>query len=161
MFWRRFTVPDRQRVVIAKNGHFRAILTPGEHRIFAPFGGAVAAETHDLRDVVFQSAWADELLAKHPDVVNRHLTRIETNEFQVGMIYADGKLLKVLPPAELVLVWRDAAEITVELVEVIAEPDTPADAIAALERLAGRNNLDSLLIEEVLEIGSARGTQRR
>src|SRR5581483_9699916 len=93
---------------------------PGMHRVFTAPGVSLEMEKFNIRDLIFQSKWTNYLLAKRPDVVERHFTVIETNSVQIAMVYANGNLFRVLTPAKRVLFWREAAEITAEIVEVIA-----------------------------------------
>jgi hypothetical protein len=83
-------------------------------------------EKFHVRDLVFQSRWANYLVTKRPDVIERHFTLIKTNEVQIAMVYAGSNLVKVLTPAKRVLFWREAA-VTAEIVDVIAKPIFESD----------------------------------
>lgn len=126
MFWKRMIVADQERLLIAKNGRFQAIFTPGEYLIFVAPGVSLEVERHDVRDLVFQSMWADYLAKERPDIVARHFTLVETTDVQVGMVYVDSKLFQVLTPSKRVLFWRGRARVTAEMVEVIADCDSLA-----------------------------------
>ncbi len=119
MFWKRVTVEDQERALVAKNGRFRTILTPGEYRIFVAHGVSLSIEKHAVSDIVFQSVWADYLIRHHPDLADCHFYRVETNETQVAIVYVDGELYTVLTPVKRMLFWRGSAEVTAELVDVI------------------------------------------
>ena len=127
MLWKRIVVGDLERILVAKNGRFHAILRPGIHYVFVYPGMCLEIERHDIRNVEFQSKWSGYLIRNRPDVVNRYFTPIETNEIQVGMVYADGKLLVVMTPAKNRLFWRAGANVTAEIVDVIAEQETHFD----------------------------------
>ena len=127
MFWQRVLVRDRERLLIAKNGRFERILLPGEYRIrVAPYV-SLEREKHDIGDLVFRSSWTDYLLRMRPEVVDQHFTRIETNNAQVGIVYVDSELFTVLVPSKRLLFWRGEANVTAEMIEVVAEYDTPAE----------------------------------
>jgi len=137
MFWKRITVANHERVVLVKNGRFRSILTPGEYRIFTLPGVSLEIERHYIHRLVFQSRWADYLLAERPEIAERYFVRVETNHVQVALIYIDGKLHSVLTPARRLLFWRGSFEIKAEMVEVIAEPELSSSEIDALESMTG------------------------
>jgi hypothetical protein len=122
MLWKRITVGGQERALITKNGRFGGILAPGEYRLVAKPGVSLDVEKHNVRDLVFQSAWADYLAEQRPDVAARHFTRVETNDWQVAMVYVDGMLFEVMLPAKRLLFWRGAAAVTAELVTVIERP---------------------------------------
>ncbi|HEX4750634.1 MAG TPA: slipin family protein [Bryobacteraceae bacterium] len=148
MLWKRIVVGDQERVLVAKNGRFDAILTPGAYRVFAAPGVSLEVEKFNVRDLVFHSAWTDYLVKERPEVVERHFMLVETNDVQVAMVYADGKLYKVLTPAKRVLFWRGPVEVTAEVVDVVAEPAIPLDKLTALERLGREASVTFSLVEE-------------
>jgi hypothetical protein len=123
MLWKRIAVRDHERVLVAKNDKFHAILAPGNHYVFAAPGVRVEIERFDVRDLGFRSAWAEYLYRERRDVFSRHFECVETSDVQVAMIYADGKLFNVLPPGERCLMWRGVAQITAEVVDVMSELD--------------------------------------
>lgn len=135
MFWKRIVVGHHERVLLAKNGRFKRILLPGEYRVFAVPGLSLEIEEHDVRNLVFRSKWAEYLLREHRQIVDRHFTRVQTNDTQVGMVYVNGELFTILTPAKYVLFWRGQADVRAELVEVIEEPEVPSEILVALERL--------------------------
>ena len=121
MLWKRIPVRDHERILVAKNEKFHAILGPGNHYVFAAPGVRVEVERFDVRDLGFRSDWSDYIYRERRDVFSRYFQCIETNNVQVAMIYADGKLFNVLPPGERCVMWRGVAHITAEIVDVMPE----------------------------------------
>ena len=134
MLWKRIIVGDQERALITENGRFGGILAPGEYRLVAKPGVSLDVEKHNVRDLVFQSTWADYLAKERPDVAERHFTRVETNHLQVAMVYVDGMLFQVMLPAKRMLFWRGAAAVTAEVVNVIDAPEVAAQKLPARER---------------------------
>ena len=81
------------------------------------------------------SEWTDTLVRQHPDLTARHFVTIETGDAQVALVYLDGRLARVLPPAKRVLYFRGQLEVTCETIDVRAEPAVPARIVGALARL--------------------------
>lgn len=121
MFWEQIIVKKEERLLLSRDGRFERILAPGDYHILMASYLSVETEMHSLRDFEFRSIWSGYLLRERPDVIRQHFIRIETNETQIAMVYANGELFRVLPPAKRVLMWRDAASITAELVDVVAD----------------------------------------
>lgn len=144
MLWKRIIVGDGERVLITKNGRFGGILSPGTYVIFVAPGESLEAEKHNTRDLLFQSDWADYLIKERPEIAGRYFTLVETSDVEVALVYADGKLYKVLPPAKRMLFWRGLADVTAEVVNVIGSPEVPADKLPALERM-GRDSLTAVV----------------
>lgn len=134
MFWKRVIVDDHERVLIVKNDRLTKILARGDHWIFVAPGVSLEIERHDVHNLEFQSRWVNYLVKERPDLVEDYFTRVETNEVQVAMVYVEGKLFRVLTPAKNALFWRGLAEVTAEVVEVVAEAELPVDMFLELER---------------------------
>ena len=152
MLWKRIIVGDQERALVTKNGRFGGILMPGEYRLFVMPNVSLDVEKFNMRDLVFQSTWADYLAKERPEVADRYFTRVETNDLQVAMIFVDGSLFKVMLPAKRLLFWRGAAQITAEVVNVIDDPQIPAQKLPALERL-GKESLAAFSLVEEAKIG--------
>jgi regulator of protease activity HflC (stomatin/prohibitin superfamily) len=148
MLWKRIIVGDQERALITKNGRFGGILAPGEYRLIARPGVSLDVEKHNVRNPVFESAWADYLATERPEVAERHFTRVETNDSQVAMVYVDGMLFRVMLPAKRLLFWRGAAAVTAEVVNVIDAPEVPAQRLPALERLGRESWTTFCLVDE-------------
>jgi hypothetical protein len=133
MVWKRIVVGDQERLLITKNGRFGGILSPGEYRMFVPPGDELATEKYNLRSIIFDSIWSDYLVEQRPKLVERYFTRVETNDVQIALVYVDAKLYSVLTPAKRVLYWRDAANVTAEFIDVIADPAIRAEELPFLE----------------------------
>ncbi|HEY7209951.1 MAG TPA: hypothetical protein VH477_06720 [Bryobacteraceae bacterium] len=127
MFWERIVVKTHERLLLIRNGRFDRILVPGEYRIGVMRSQSLAAERHDVRNLVFRSTWADYLVRERADVMERYFTRVDTTETEVAMVYVNGELFRVLAPVKRLLLWRGIAEVTAEVVSVVAET---AEALA-------------------------------
>jgi regulator of protease activity HflC (stomatin/prohibitin superfamily) len=135
MLFKRISVGDRERVLVTRNGRFESILKPGDHVIVtAPFT-KIETETYQLRDVIFTSPWADFLVKERPAAVEDNFRVVETGDSEVAMIFINKALAKVLGPGKRALLWRDAAELAVEIVNTVDAPEVPKVHLAALERL--------------------------
>lgn len=121
MFWERIFIGDHERVLVARNHQLKTILTPGKHILFTPPFVSLQLEKHNAHDLVLHSKWSGHLIERLPVLAEEHFLCVRTNEVQVGMVYANGQLFKVLTPFSRILIWRNVAEIRIELVEVIGD----------------------------------------
>ena len=133
--FRRILVGDNERVFVIRKRRFAGILAPGEYWIFT-LGRGVEFERHNIKELILASEWTDTLARQFPELAARHFTVIETGESQVAVVYLDGRLARVIPPATRVLYYRGAVEVTFVLIDVRAEPEVPARLVSALARVA-------------------------
>src|SRR5580765_6777599 len=103
--FRRIVVGDNERVLLIRKRRFAGILAPGEYFLFT-LGRGIEIERHNIRTLILASDWTDTLDRQHPDLVSRYFTRIETGDSEVAVVYLDGRLSRVIPPATRVLYFR-------------------------------------------------------
>jgi regulator of protease activity HflC (stomatin/prohibitin superfamily) len=118
MFRKRIVVKQNERALLFRDGRFHEILSPGEHFLLTASEELLSVEIHDLSDPVFASEWTNYLVEERPDVIALHFIRIETLDTQIAMIYVNGALFTVLVPSKRMLFWRDAADVTAEVVDL-------------------------------------------
>jgi hypothetical protein len=129
----KISVPENKRIILTKNERFARLLTPGVYRIFcAPFQ-RIGMELHELTFPVFRSKWTRFLIEKRPDLVSQHFVVAETGPLDIAMVLVNGRLYDVLLPERTVLFWKAAGEIRVEVVNIGAEDDVPANMPPELE----------------------------
>jgi regulator of protease activity HflC (stomatin/prohibitin superfamily) len=125
-------VGDQERVVLIRDGRFQRILEPGAHTVWAL---NATLERHSLRYPAFESEWSDFLAQERPEIAKRYFTIVETGDWQVAVVYLDGKFWRVLGPGKRALFWRGAAAVTAEVLDVRDRPEAPAAVAQALARL--------------------------
>jgi len=133
MLVKRIKVGQHHRTLVIRNGEVHAILKPGAHVLFVPPFVKMQTETHRIQKLVFRSRWADHLLGERPEMARAHFNIVETNDSQVAMISLDGDLFQVLPPGRRAIFWKDAGDVTVELVNVIEGPSIAETMLTVLE----------------------------
>jgi len=132
MFWKRVFVRDYERVLVTRSDLCTKILSAGEHRLINLPGRKVQLHRFDVREIVFRSRWAKCLVESRSDLVEQHFVHVRTSDVQVAMIYADGRLLKVLTPAKRVLLWREVAKITTEFVTILDDSEQSSSGLEDL-----------------------------
>ena len=143
---RRILVGDNERVLLIRKRRFADILAPGEYFVFT-LGRGIETERHNIKGLVLASDFADTIARQHPNLVSRFFTLVETGDSQVAIVYLDGRLSRVIPPATRVLFWRGAVEVTFTLIDVRTEPEVPARIVPALARL-GESRATFVAIDE-------------
>ena len=132
--FKRIVIGDQERAVLVIDGRFQALLEPGVYRIFRLMS-KVEVETHNLREISFNSAWAPYLFKERPEVVERHFVAVETDDSQVALVSYDGKLVQVVGPGRRVLYFRGLVSVTARVIDARVDTEVPAATLAALMRL--------------------------
>ncbi len=132
MAWiQRVTVKKNERALLLRNGDFERVLQPGKHWLMAG-AGRVRVETFALEQPAFTHGLADYLMAKEPEVVEQNFVRVELGEDQVGLRSENGVLVEVLAPATRRLYWKGLVDVKVDVVDLAAGAQVPAEVAARL-----------------------------
>ena len=123
---KRVTIKKNERGLLLRNGDFDRVLPPGRHWLLDGLDN-LRVETFALDQPAFTHPLADYLMAKEPEVVARDFVRVELGETQAGLRFEDGVLVELLPPATRRLYWKGLREVRVDVVDVAAQPELPAD----------------------------------
>jgi regulator of protease activity HflC (stomatin/prohibitin superfamily) len=130
--FRHVIVGDNELIFVIRKRRFAEILEAGERWIF---GCGIELERHNTRQAVLVSEWADVLVRQHGELAARYFAIVETGDAQVAVVYLDGRLARVIPPAQRVLYFRGLREVTFDVIDVRAKPEVPAPLVAAVARL--------------------------
>ena len=142
---RHILAGDNELVFVIRKRRFAEVLSAGERWIF---GRGIELERHNTRQLVLASEWADTLVRSHAALAAQYFVVVETGDAQVAVVYLDGRLARVIAPAQRVLYFRGAREVTFEVIDVRAEPEVPAPLVAALARLGRESGATIAAIDE-------------
>ena len=132
---------DNERALLIRNKRFSKILGPGEYWLFT-LGAEIELERHNIKDLVFNSQWANYLVNQKPELTARYFTLIETGDEQVVVVYLDGKLARVLAPSSRALYWRGDVSVTSERID-IRQIEVPERLLAGLVKLGRETSPNS------------------
>jgi len=124
-------VRKTERVVLQRNGDFERVLVPGEYR-FPSLFDKIEFERCEIAQPLYIGVAADYLLATPQDPANEHFVRVELNDTQTGLLYENGSLTELLPPATRRLYWKTSANVRVDIVELGGDDALPADLLAKI-----------------------------
>lgn len=101
-------VADDERVLLFRDRQFERVLAPGRYR-FMNIGGRFSFETLKLDQVYLKHDQLDVLLKKPEFARHVEVRRLQENE--VGVVYVEGELHRVLEPGERLVTWKDVSEV--------------------------------------------------
>lgn len=114
---KRIVIAQHERGVYLKDRSIVKILEPGIYRVFDLLG-RVAVEVHNLTVPEFNHPYLDVLVKEKRELVDKYFQFIELAEYEVGLVYKNGKLNGVLAPGTRQLYWKGIVEVKVEVLNI-------------------------------------------
>jgi hypothetical protein len=155
MLLKRVTVSESNRVVLTRNNRFVDVLRPGKHTLFVPPYVRLGTEVHSLLNPIFESRWAGYIVSSRSDVLAEHFRKVNTNHQEIAFISVSGELRRVLWPQKQLLLWKEAENVTVDIVNVMDAPEAPEAMLLDFERLETRLDSPSLALNDPREDDSS------
>lgn len=114
---KRIVIAQHERAVYLKDRNIVKILEPGIYRVFDLLG-CVAVEVHNLTVPEFNHPYVDVLVKENRELVDKYFQFIELGEYEVGLVYKNGKLNGVLAPGTRQLYWKGIVDVKVEVLNI-------------------------------------------
>lgn len=131
MLIRKFIVRKNERGLLFKDGDFQGFLEPGTYRFFDPLF-KVKLQCYDLSKPEFEHVLLDFFVKHHPDAMVNYFTGIELNDHQVALVYKNGRLADILPPASRTFYWKGLVDVTTEIIDIYETFSIPHPKAALL-----------------------------
>ncbi len=110
----RIVIAQHERGLYLKNRVLKKILEPGVYWVFNP-QRHVQVEVYDLTVPEFAHPRVDFLTKESRALCEQYFQVIELGEHDVGLVYKNGKLTGVLPPATRQLYWKGPIDVRVDV----------------------------------------------
>ncbi|MDH5178320.1 MAG: slipin family protein [Gammaproteobacteria bacterium] len=114
---KRIVIAQHERGVYMQDRNVVKVLEPGIYRIF-DLTGRIAVEVHNLTVAEFNHPYLDVLVKEHRDLVDQYFQFVELGEYEVGLVYKNGKLADILAPGTRQLYWKGLVDVKVEVVNI-------------------------------------------
>ena len=111
---KRIVIAQHERGVYLEDRSIVKILEPGIYRVFDLLG-RIAVEVQDLTVAEFNHPYSDVLVKENRELIDKHFQLIELGEYEVGLVYKNGKLSGVLAPGTRQLYWKGLIDVKVEV----------------------------------------------
>ncbi len=130
---KRVVIAQYERGLYWRNRTLVEILAPGVHW-FNDSVDRVDVEVYDLTVPEFNHSRVDILLKEAAALCERYFQVVELGDYEVGLVYKNGKLTSILPPATRQLYWRGPVDVRVEVIDIEKDYEVPRDKVALLAR---------------------------
>ena len=129
--YKRIVIAQHERGLYLKDRSIKKILAPGVYRIFDPLG-RVSVEVYNLTVAEFEHPYIDVLLTEQSALCERHFQVVELGEYEVGLVYKNGKLNGVLAPATRQLYWKGPIDVKVDVLSIAEDFVLPRDKVGLI-----------------------------
>jgi regulator of protease activity HflC (stomatin/prohibitin superfamily) len=153
-------ITDSELGLLFREGMFQKVLGPGRHKMLR---WQHRPEVHkiDLRPLLVQDHVLDTLWLTHPSVVEANFQVANIGDNQIGLVFADGKLVDLVGPGQVAFYAKRLREVAVQVLDATAEFEAPKELVAPLAQLKQRDlvsivevpseNVGLLFVDGVLE----------
>lgn len=128
---KRIVIAQHERGVYLKDRSIVKILEPGIYRVFDLLG-RVAVEVHNLTVPEFNHPYVDVLVKNKRELVDEYFQFIELGEYEVGLVYKNGKLNGVLAPGTRQLYWKGLVDVKVEVLNIEQDYAVPKEKVGLI-----------------------------
>jgi len=133
MIFRKTVIAPQERGLRYVNGALTDILQPGVYWTCRLFGGVVI-EVRNINDPAFEYEYVDILLETAPLLVQQHFVLADINDDEVGLVYYNDRLSRVLTPGTRQLFWAEPKLVAVNIINYREAPRVPQDVAGLMSR---------------------------
>jgi len=133
MIFQKTVIAPQERGLRYVNGALTDILQPGVYWTCRLFGGVVI-EVRNINDPAFEYEYVDILLETAPLLVQQHFVLADINDDEVGLVYYNDRLSRVLTPGTRQLFWAEPKLVAVNIINYREAPRVPQDVVGLMSR---------------------------
>lgn len=132
-FFKTIDIADNERALLFDRDRLQKVLGPGRHRL-STLGRKLTVEKFDITSVRFEHPKLKFLVRQHQSLLEDYVDVFELNDREVGVIYRDQKISDILPPSNLLVTWKGAEEVRVDIVDITKNYEIKDELVALLSR---------------------------
>jgi regulator of protease activity HflC (stomatin/prohibitin superfamily) len=134
MMTQTIRIADSELGLLFYDGMFQKVLEPGNQKI-SRWKNRPVIHTIDLRPILIQDHFLDTLWLTHPAVVEANFAVANIGDNQIGLVFAEGKLVDVVGSGQVVFYANRLREFTVQVLDATTEFEVPKELVAPLAQL--------------------------
>jgi regulator of protease activity HflC (stomatin/prohibitin superfamily) len=132
MFREKVMIAEYELGLLYRDRKIEKLLTPGEHKYRTR---RASLEVYDLREMPVRDERLQLAYQLAPALIAEHLAVADMGDGQVGLVYANGKLVGLVGPGQVAFYGKRLAEIEIRTIDARAQVELDGALVGALERL--------------------------
>ncbi len=133
LFLKTVDIADNERALLFDRDRLQKVLGPGRHRL-STFGRKLKVEKFDITSVRFEHPKLKFLVRQYQDHLEDYVDVFELKDSEVGVIYRDQKISDILPPGNLLVTWKGAEDVRVDIVDITKNYEIKDELVVLLGR---------------------------
>jgi len=128
---KRYVIAKHERGLYLKDRSIVNILEPGVYWIYDPLG-RVKIDVFNITEPAFTHYYEDVLIKDQTALCEKYFQLVELGEYEVGLVYKNGKLASILAPATRQLYWKGPVDVRVEVQDIATDFEVPRALVRLL-----------------------------
>ena len=128
-------IADTELGLLYRDRVFQKVLGPGVYTRMPSLTGKTEIRKLDLRALPVRDAGLDALYLTRPDAVSEYFAVADMADNQLGLVFADGKLVDLVGPGERAFYAERLRKIEIRTLDAATDIEVPKDLVAPLARL--------------------------
>ncbi len=128
-------IADTELGLLYRDRVFQKVLGPGVHRRLPNMSARTQVHKLDLRALPVRDAALEALYLTRPEAVAQHFVVADVADNELGLVFADGKLVDLVGPGQRAFYAKNLRQIAVRVLDAATEIEAPKELVAPLARL--------------------------
>ncbi len=128
-------IADTELGLLYRDRVFQKVLGPGVHRRLPNMSVRTEVRKLDLRALPVRDAALEALYLTRPEAVAQHFVVADVADNELGLVFADGKLVDLVGPGQRAFYAKNLRQIAVRVLDAATEIEAPKELVAPLARL--------------------------
>ncbi len=128
-------IADTELGLLYRDRVFQKVLGPGVHRRLPNMSARTQVYKLDLRALPVRDAALEALYLTRPEAVAQHFVVADVADNELGLVFADGKLVDLVGPGQRAFYAKNLRQIAVRVLDAATEIEAPKELVAPLARL--------------------------
>ncbi len=138
-------IADTELGLLYRDRVFQTVLGPGVYRRLRSLSVKTEVRKLDLRSLPVRDPALEALYLTRPEAVAPHFAVADVADNELGLVFADGKLVDLVGPGGRAFYAKRLRQIAVRVLDAATEIEAPKELVAPLARLKDQNLV--LLVE--------------
>ena len=133
LIYKTIDIADNERALLFDRDRLKQVLAPGRHRLLT-IGRKLKLEKFDITTVRFEHPKLKFWIKHYQTQLRDYINVVELTDSEVGIIYRDRKISDILPPGNVLVTWKGAEDVQVDIIDITKKFEIKDELVSLLGR---------------------------